>query len=293
MDEHTKFVKAEDCNYYGGRRYPKLVTEAVFDAMKTFEVRDDDIWLLTYPKAGTTWMMEIIHHILDHGIEGYKISTTDRALYPEYVKPRGPSNYELLKEAPSPRFIASHLPGHLLPPQIHEHRAKIIYVARNAKDVAVSMYYHHKVDPMIPKYQSWEEFYDAFINNDVIFGSWADHTLYWWNRRFEDNVMFVTYKQMKKDLAGMVSQVARFLDISLENQIKGIADKCTFQNMKKNAPRQHPNILGAFKVDQSQSPFVRKGKVGSWKSQFTVAQNDLFDERYKEWIGDSGLTFTA
>ncbi|XP_006820269.1 sulfotransferase 1 family member D1-like [Saccoglossus kowalevskii] len=205
MDEHTKFVKAQDYNYYGGRRYPKLVTEAVFDAMKTFE---------------------------------------------------------------------------------------IIYVARNAKDVAVSMYYHHKAIPMIREHQSWQEFYDAFINNDVIFGSWADHTLYWWNRRFEDNVMFVSYEQMKKDLAGIVSQVARFLDISLkENKIKVIADKCTFQSMKKDAPRKH--LLDAFRVDKSQSPFVRKGKVGSWKSQFTVGQNKLFDEKYKEWIVDSDLTFTV
>nr|XP_006819846.1 PREDICTED: sulfotransferase 1C2-like [Saccoglossus kowalevskii] len=104
--------------------------------------------------------------------------------------------------------------------------------------------------------------------------------------------MFVTYEQMKKDLAGIVSQVARFLDISLEeDKIEVIADKCTFQNMKKDAPRKH--LLDAFKVDLSQSPFVRKGKVGSWKSQFTVAQNDLFDERYKEWIGDSGFTLTV
>ena len=52
MSESSQFVAGEDYNYYKGVRYPRLVTEKVFDAMKTLEVRQDDIWLLTYPKAG-------------------------------------------------------------------------------------------------------------------------------------------------------------------------------------------------------------------------------------------------
>lgn len=49
--------------------------------------------------------------------------------------------YEALANMPSPRVIKTHLPLSLLPPSISEVGAKVIYVARNPKDVVVS--YHH------------------------------------------------------------------------------------------------------------------------------------------------------
>lgn len=53
---------------------------------------------------------------------------------------------EIVHHLPSQRYIKTHLPFDLLPNEIlnGERSPKIVYVARNPKDVCVS-YYHHKV----------------------------------------------------------------------------------------------------------------------------------------------------
>ena len=54
---------------------------------------------------------------------------------------------EAIDTMPSPRVIKSHLPFYLLPPNFLD-TCKVVYVARNPKDVIVSFYYHHKLMKM-------------------------------------------------------------------------------------------------------------------------------------------------
>ena len=34
---------------------PKFMKHEVLDKLKDLSLRDDDVWIVTYPKAGTTW----------------------------------------------------------------------------------------------------------------------------------------------------------------------------------------------------------------------------------------------
>jgi len=56
------------------------------------------------------------------------------------------TSMDTVADLESPRYIKSHLPWNLLPKEIRSYkkRPKIIYVARDPRDVAVSVY-HHKV----------------------------------------------------------------------------------------------------------------------------------------------------
>lgn len=64
----------------------------------------------------------------------------------------------------SPRFLKSHLPLSYLPNDLLD-RSKVIYVARNPKDVVVSWYYHHMLDPIMETPLSFDEFVESFISD--------------------------------------------------------------------------------------------------------------------------------
>ena len=64
----------------------------------------------------------------------------------------------------SPRVLKSHALHKFLPNDlIVDPKAKVIYVARNPKDVAVSMYHFCLYVNDLPNYSSWDEFFEEFV----------------------------------------------------------------------------------------------------------------------------------
>ena len=49
-----------DCMHVlNGLVVPKFVQQEVLDKLRDLSFRDDDVWIVTYPKAGTTWTQYI------------------------------------------------------------------------------------------------------------------------------------------------------------------------------------------------------------------------------------------
>ena len=71
------------------------------------------------------------------------------------------------------------------------------------------------------------------MKGEVDFGDYFDHVLSWWAHKDDDNVLFLKYEDMKKDLPSAVDKIAKFIgqDISKE-LVDEIAHKTTFANMK-------------------------------------------------------------
>ena len=75
-----------------------------------------------------------------------------------------PPTYEIVNKMRSPRIIKSHFPEQHLPPDIWNKKAKIVYVARNPKDVAVSYFYWHNTVTSLKTYSSWETYFEDFMS---------------------------------------------------------------------------------------------------------------------------------
>ncbi|CAO2639477.1 Sulfotransferase 1 family member D1 [Lemmus lemmus] len=261
--------------------------------VESFEARPDDLLISTYPKSGTTWISEILDLIYNNGdAEKCKRDAIyKRVPFMELIIPGLSNGIKLLKNMQSPRLVKTHLPVQLLPSSFWKNDCKMVYVARNAKDVAVSYYYFYQMAKMHPEPGTWEEFLDKFMAGQVGFGSWYDHVKGWWEKRKDYRILYLFYEDMKENPKEEIKKVASFLDKTLDEEtLDKIIHHTSFEMMKDN-PMVNYTHLPSSMMDHSKSPFMRKGTIGDWKNYFTVAQNERFDAIYEKEMSGTTLKF--
>lgn len=255
-----------------------------FIEINDMECRDSDVFLCSFPKAGTNWAHEALGMLLHQ--------STDYNL----VHPKN-SFLEVLidknKDQESPRLFFTHLPFRYLPEQLRSGNGRIILVQRNPKDLHVSYYNFNKgKENTMGKEKTWNDFFEETLirGEGELYGGWFTYTQEWEKETSNlINILPIYYEDMKKDLSGEVMKIAEFLGISCSMELaQNISDKCSFDNLKKN--RHDPSkLINKPGVDTS---LFRRGQVGDWKNWFTVSQDERFDELYNEKMKDSKIQFT-
>uniref|UniRef100_A0A1B6EYI4 Sulfotransferase domain-containing protein n=1 Tax=Cuerna arida TaxID=1464854 RepID=A0A1B6EYI4_9HEMI len=248
------------------------------------EVREDDIWVINFPKCGTTWTQEMVW-LLKNNLDFNKAKSTYlrhrftllefKPMCGDRVADSVPDNIEVLSQSASPRFIKSHLPLQLLPRQIWTKKPKLIYVFRNPKDVALS-YCHH--------YRIWknyvgptELFLEGFIQDKACFSPFWGHVLSYWNIRNEPNIFYLTYEEMKQDLRSIVRKMEEFLGVRYsEDEVTTLVDHLSFSSMRNN---KAVNFVDAMPADKKEMRFMRQGETGAWKKEM----DPQFVRRFDEW----------
>ena len=138
----------------------------------------------------------------------------------------------------------------------------------------------------------WCQHFEQFIEGLLRYGDYFDHVLGWWAHKDDDNVLFLKYEEMKKDLPAAVARMAKFMgqDISASQElVDEIAHRTTFSNMKKDSSA---NCEWMDKERRSEeSRFLRKGEVGDWKNYFTPEQEARLNSVYEKRMKGTGLDF--
>ncbi|XP_077303576.1 sulfotransferase 1C1-like [Lithobates pipiens] len=259
-----------------------------------FQAHPKDILVAAYPKAGITWLQEIVDMIFTDGdVEKCRRAPTyDRHPFIEAVAPKPvPSGLQLAQSMKPPRILKTHLPVHVLPPSFWDQNCKVIYIARNAKDSMVSYFHFQRMNKGLPDPGNWETYFSSFLSGNVPWGSWFDHVLGWWNAKDHHQVLYIFYEDLIEDPRLEIGKVMRFLGKDLSEEVlEKIYQHTTFQAMKEN-PMANYSTIPSFVMDQSISSFMRKGIVGDWRNHFTVSQHIIFEEEYKRRMEGKGLVF--
>lgn len=235
------------------------------DRIQNQKIRPDDVWILSFPKSGTLWTYNIVRELknnLSFSTEFLNKGTLflEQSMFYEENQDNRHDNdfqktltfldqrFEVLEYEESPRIIMSHLPAQFLPKDIWTVKPKLIYVYRNAKDVATSMYRMFKYQANLKYSGTMENFFDDFLNDCVVYSPFYAHVNGFRKLSQLDNVLFVNYKDLVAKPFDVTKRISEFLGFTYsDEQLKQLTEHVSFQNMQNNSEGAQDYHKNGFK----------------------------------------------
>lgn len=236
----------------------------------SFEVKKDDIFLVSYPKSGNTWVRFLIANLLtDSDVSFSNLGKFVPDIYWDKRKDIDPLiDINVFK-------THSHFRSKYA-------RNKIIYLIRDARDVAVSYYFFYNKTKR--KNISFDDFLHKFLYGGIDnYGNWSENIGSWTGALIRsDNFLLVRYEDMISDPKKQMHRIVDFIGLTNvdDNKIKEAIRKSNFENLKKDEIENRKKIKELKNTDKSIS-FFRKGENGNWKEFFTEEQLRLLYEKFE------------
>lgn len=256
-----------------GRLYPPFPADNI-KKVKQLNMRENDFFLVGYPKTGAHFVYEIMYMLV-----------TGRRELSKFGKDLGgfidPLPGIVLDSLPSPRILNSHLRYEQLPTEIKEKRTKIVLTVRNPKDTVVSYYNHHiQMKPNPYCYEGdFDDFFQLFLEGPIDYDLYFDYLKSWddlvKNPPSCNPILMVSFEDMKLKPVETVKRIAEFLEVKVsDNDVDEIIKISSFDKMK--AKRAGDITAGLY----------RKGKTGDWRNWLSQSQSDVIDQAWRDKMAD-------
>lgn len=221
-----------------------------------------------------------------------KIHNRQRVVMLESCRDGQPMNVEKIQDQiPGTRITSTHLmPKFFKNLREGKDVPKIIILSRNPKDTLVSYYHFYRANAALGNFPgSFHDFFKLYEAKKLNHGDFFDHCIAWATHPLSDQFLFVKFEDMKEDLPREIKRICRFLNKTLpDDQMDRILKYSSFDEMKNNPMAQ---MTDNKNIDPKISPYVRKGKVGDWKSEMFVYESDVVDEACQNILHPLGIHF--
>jgi estrone sulfotransferase len=246
---------------YVGFRGKKMPTEISVNEQRSSiwlpnKMYPDDVFIVSYPKSGNTWLRFLLANLLKPLGEEIDFHTVHKYI-PEVGEADNTVN--LIR----PRIIKSHAC------RISEY-PKVVYLIRDGRDVYVSYYFHRLKH--LPPDTTFREFIE---HHDHYPCTWGEHIESWLFRGSNSNMLLVRYEDLLSDILKQLKRIVGFIGLELTaKQLKIAIENSSFEKMRRIEVEK-----GRKFKDKGPNLFTRSGKAGEWKKYFGMEEKKIFKLR--------------
>lgn len=226
------------------------------------EVHPDDVFVVSYPKSGNTWVRFLIASML-HPHAEVSFRNIERFV-PDLHKSR-----RAIDAMPPPRIVKSHAP-------CFDAYPRLVYVLRDGRDAMVS--YRHYVLGKGSFAGSLAEFVKS--REARRYGTWSGHVLgaLEFARRHPERVLFVRYEDLHADPLDQARRIAAFCRLYADAEtVEGAVAACRFARLRE-IERRHGGEHG----EDDEARFFRSGVVGGWREPSVAEELAAFVAESRE-----------
>jgi hypothetical protein len=217
-------------------RLPLLHSSDSLARARSFQARTTDVFIVTYPKSGTTWLQQIVHGLRTGGsmdfteicaVVPWLETCVDLGIDPN-ARQRGGF-----------RAFKSHCTAAEAPAG-----ASFVVALREPVAVLRSFYRFFEGWMFEPGTIDLPTFAREFFAQGSNSGRYWEHLIGWWARRHEAGVLLLCYEDMCVDLPATIDQVAGWLGIAVdEDTRRRVIEQSSLEFMQQHARQFDDHLL--------------------------------------------------
>lgn len=210
------------------------------------DVLPSDVFVNTYPKAGTTWIQQIVHQLRSGGSMEFgeicEVVPWLELAHDMGVDPLDQGGYR-------PRVFKTHLSWERIPKG-----ARYIYAVRHPAATLRSFYAFFEGWLFEPGSISVADFAREWFMEGTGSGNYWDFIVDWWPQLARSEVLALTYEAMVADPEGAVERIADFMGVDDTDAIAAAIRNSSRGVMAENATKFDEHVLRAARDPEMELP---------------------------------------
>lgn len=250
--------------------------------------RPEDVWIVSYPKSGSTWLRHMIWNMHEYGRADRPATFDEVDAGIPFLEDFHVGNMSALFERQSfPRIFKSHHPyscdvppcrgwvvggmqsGQCACPNCASRFQRVIYVVRDGR-AAMYSYWRFRRELRLSKPWSFSRFlrWGGRLYPGV---SWSDHVRSWMSARPGVDILWVRYEDMLSDPRGVLTRVSAFLGWGSAAAVDWAVSASSRESMYRTESETGPGFFARryTRVDKG-FRMVHRSDVG-WRDRYTAA----------------------
>lgn len=260
--------------------YNYLASKSV--AGKNVIVFPDDTFLVSYQRSGNTWTRFLIANLIH--LQSVSFLNIEDLIPDIYV-----CSQKFLLGVRRPRLLKSHEP-------FDPRYKKIIYIVRDPRDVALSMYHWQMKRGRIGDEYPVEQFVTRFITGEYEpgAGSWGQNVGSWLaTRGGTPGFLVLRYESIMQDCTNELARIASFLGLERTAAQMDRAAELSSANHMRELERQQSKVWKTTQNTRQDKAFVRSAKMAGWKDELPPASVAEIESSWGSLMKILGYELTA